>query len=74
MEACIPDDDDSVLISFSLLQDWILFLHSRVITVLCAQELAPQDAKGVYQRPSYSFGNNIGEPQFPLVPNRSVER
>lgn len=36
------------------------------------QELAPQDAKGGYQRPSYAFGNRIGSPGFPLERNRYV--
>eukprot|EP00892_Ulva_mutabilis_P010512 jgi/Ulvmu1/7833/UM004_0062.1 len=34
------------------------------------QELAPQDVKGGYQRPSYSFGNSIGDPKFPVHKNR----
>ena len=34
------------------------------------QELAPQDAQGGYQRPSYAFGSKIGDPTFPVEANR----
>ena len=34
--------------------------------MLC-QELAPQDAKGAYQRPSYTYGHCIGEAKFPWL-------
>ena len=34
------------------------------------QELAPQDAKGGYQRPSYAFDSRIGDTQFPIAQNR----
>lgn len=34
------------------------------------QELAPQDVKGGYQRPSYTFGSGIGDPKFPAEQGR----
>jgi hypothetical protein len=37
------------------------------------QELAPQDAKGGYQRPSYSFGGKIGDPEHPMMQNRCAQ-
>lgn len=33
-------------------------------------ELAPQDSKGRYTRPSYGFKGSIGSPQFPDEPGR----
>lgn len=33
------------------------------------RELAPQDSKGAYQRPGYSFGGVIGSPEFPVSSN-----
>lgn len=36
----------------------------------CLQELAPQDVKGGYNRPGYSFGSAIGDPKFPAEQGR----
>lgn len=32
------------------------------------QELAPQSKDGEYMRPTYTFNNAIGDPQFPVRP------
>ncbi len=41
------------------------FAWKRMMT-----ELAPQDEKGSYKRPSYSFGGAIGDKNFPIEPGR----
>jgi hypothetical protein len=39
---------------------------ARAAWVTAVKELAPQDAKGAYARPSYAFAGEVGSAEFPV--------